>query len=594
MNRKGLLKNEFPIIFSKIKNPVNPIVDIEKLTSGSGEHMVWECACGLNYTRAIQVVVKKNRLRCTLCSKSGKSRLEFEVAHLLALFLNTEIEKHHGDSRKDEVDLYVPLLDLAIQLDPYFTHSKKTDVDIRVLAKMKKKYSKVLRVREEGLTDIPNSIFIPKGVTAYSWALKICDFLKIDISQIDIIAVDLALIKANEEWDQSFEKPLELNIKNSIYGKEFVSNLTHPGRKPEYTPRHCSDRGLWKCSLCSRNWDTPISTRKNGIGCPKCSIKIGGIKAAKAPENKSVLSLSPELTKMFKQNLDYPERDISFLRVTSGNLCLWTCENNHERKATVYSMYKNPTCQKCKKQNQPKQAIFVAKTKPLAKTYLFLTKEFATSNDCIFPENILESDNTVYNWICCSCDKDFKSSYRNRVRMLKRRLVNNETLSCLHVGAKITRKLSERTPKISPFASKTLTFKNEFLKNVSQPLIEPLLEDICLWKCKTCNNVWESKLKNRVYGSGCPACSLTKSKKGRMTPTANSALSFKFPDIAKEFIENLSNPERELLEISYNSRDLCIWKCSLCNVNHKAIVYSKTQNYKSDKKTCFHAKKSLV
>lgn len=591
---KGLLSVEHPQIFSKIKRPVNPVINPATLTSGSGEKMVWECYCGLEFIRPIQVVVHKSRITCRLCMVSGKSRLEFEVAELLSVMLNTTVVKHYGATRKDEVDLYVPSMDLAIQLDPFYTHQNKTEIDVKVLNRMKVTYSSVLRVREDGLDVTADSVFIPVRQSSLTWASLICDYLQLDYSTHTIEVLNLAISQANESWDKLFSEPLMENIGNSMYGVELVENVTHRGRKIEYTPQKCSDLCLWKCTYCSKTWEARISARKNGLGCPKCSLKKGGEKAAKARQGESIQENSLVLSQAFTENLTHPERGINALKVTSGDKCVWTCENGHVTIKNVDSKYAYPDCRICL--NEESALSKASKVKPpklkIYEVYPFLVEEFSSQINGIKLDSLNGNDNVVYSWDCATCSVSFNSSLRNRGKMLKDRVLKGKPLICVHANNDVPDasnvKVRKNILKCFPI------LEGEFLKNVSSPGLTPKAVDVCQWKCHMCGNVWDSTLKNRCSPHGCQVCALKTSALGRMTPHAGSELQIKFPVVATSFVENITHPERGVEGLSFNSRDVCVWLCDKCDRKFTAVVYSMTQNFKPQATSCWHKASTIV
>lgn len=114
-----------------------PCRDAYSVTAGSKLGGVWQCPCGCEpFTRTICNATKRPVVLCELCLTRGTSRLEFETAYLLELYLGTEVVMQERMNCGTSVDLYVPKLGLAINVDPYYFHAAKTDTDAAVLSRM--------------------------------------------------------------------------------------------------------------------------------------------------------------------------------------------------------------------------------------------------------------------------------------------------------------------------------------------------------------------------------------------------------------------------------------------------------------------------
>lgn len=94
-------------------------------------------------------------------------------------------------------------------------------------------------------------------------------------------------------------------------------------------------------------------------------------------------------------------------------------------------------------------------------------------------------DRVKYMWKCHNCEKITKQSIANR----KRR-------RCSCVG----RLAAKRVSRIDANPHLRLEWFNLIP-------IERALRDVSYaWKCKACEHVWRSRLRNRLQGAGCPKC----------------------------------------------------------------------------------------
>jgi hypothetical protein len=87
--------------------------------------------------------------------------------------------------------------------------------------------------------------------------------------------------------------------------------------------------------------------------------------------------------------------------------------------------------------------------------------------------------------------------------------------------------------------------------------------DHCLWRCSNCDNEWEARLYSRTRnGTGCQPCGRESAKQKMRTVKTNGSLQEKFPEIAAQFIDNLSNPGRTPDLMNPGTNDRCVWRCA--------------------------------
>jgi hypothetical protein len=110
-------------------------------------------------------------------------------------------------------------------------------------------------------------------------------------------------------------------------------NEWHPTRNGDLTPEQVTSgsgkKVWWKCSR-GHEWETILSNRTNGSGCPYCSGK-------KASEDYNLAVKHPELAKEW-----HPTRngDLTPAQVTPGSSMKvwWRCSRGHEWEAQANSV----------------------------------------------------------------------------------------------------------------------------------------------------------------------------------------------------------------------------------------------------------------
>ncbi len=90
------------------------------------------------------------------------------------------------------------------------------------------------------------------------------------------------------------------------------------------------------------------------------------------------------------------------------------------------------------------------------------------------------------------------------------------------------------------------------------------------WTCSKCHRDWQSVIKNRVKGNGCPYCA------GKKVIQGKNDLESQFPKIAKEwdYEKNEGQLPRDFL---YKSEKKAWWKCPICGFVWNARISSRTR-----------------
>jgi hypothetical protein len=263
-NHNGVMLAEaYPAIAKQLISLINyPDVDIKTVSTMSNQLATWQCFCGSTFKRKVNRVVSRKSIYCAACTKSGKSLFEFEVAELLSAMTGYKISMHHTKApTQPEVDLYVQDLDCGIQLDPYWSHYSRYESDVRILNNLRETYTKAVRVRQSSLPKIAGSPE-PAGASPLEWALAASLVLTDSPLTLNEVEIEQALLKANDNWSFIMQ---HVKIKNSCmrepWAEEFVKNLTHPGKKIEYSTKGSEDLCLWKCKACNQEWESKIMAR---------------------------------------------------------------------------------------------------------------------------------------------------------------------------------------------------------------------------------------------------------------------------------------------------------------------------------------------
>ncbi|WP_243088174.1 zinc-ribbon domain-containing protein [Streptomyces sp. 891-h] len=130
----------------------------------------------------------------------------------------------------------------------------------------------------------------------------------------------------------------------------------------------------------------------------------------------------------------------------------------------------------------------------------------------------------------------------------------------------------------------------EFVANLTRPErgladMRPATGDRCLWRCATpsCGHEWEAKLSARTKkkATGCPVCgqqlAVCLATQLRTTPPEGGSLADLHPEVAEEFVTNLTRPGRTPEKIRPGSKDRCRWR-DATGREWEAVVYERTRS----------------
>ena len=86
---------------------------------------------------------------------------------------------------------------------------------------------------------------------------------------------------------------------------------------------------------------------------------------------------------------------------------------------------------------------------------------------------------------------------------------------------------------------------------------------MCRWRCRECGHERTATVVNRaVHGSGFPPCAMARARLAALDERARSApLAVVRPDIAPEFVQNLTVPTRDVHSTPTGSHDCVLWRC---------------------------------
>lgn len=400
----------FPLLAVKALNVVDSTRDPKTISFGSNQKLTWQCDCGVQFTSEANRITTRGRVLCKVCTLSGKSRFEYEVGFLFEELTNITVEFHHKKDKLPAVDLYLPYIDTAIQLDPYWSHKDRTESDERITQQANQVYSSQIRLRQYPLPLVSNSMSIEDDkFSPLLWATQLAGNLGLKTNTLSDSQVAATLVKADEKWTQG---QLESVNHHSSYHKEFVENISHPNRKIEFLPAQSKDVCKWKCTYCNTTWEQTLErrNRRDTLGCYDCFIKLRRKErhVTVSLSSKAVHNMYPLLGKEYMQNLTHPERVFESLNVKDDDIILWECSFCNDQWESSMENRRNglPGCKKCRNR------IALPYQKSLEFAYPELADFFISvkGKDFLTARIVRPTSRDIGIWKCSTCKNQVDKS----------------------------------------------------------------------------------------------------------------------------------------------------------------------------------------
>ena len=171
-------------------------------------------------------------------------------------------------------------------------------------------------------------------------------------------------------------------------------------------------RVQWVCYICGHSWETPCYSRRN---CPNCSKKQSSKIRSKAPYEKSIAYLYPNLLiEWSPNNIKKPEN----VYAGSNYKASWICKKHGEYTMSCKNRTgTGATCLKCKYEKHSKNRAIPNIGSSLGDLYPNLAKEWSENNDKT-PFDVHPGSKYKAEWVCHKNHK-WKSTCHNRTKSIK-------------------------------------------------------------------------------------------------------------------------------------------------------------------------------
>ena len=302
----------------------------QKYTCKSGIKVWWKCEKGHEWKTSIS-----NRSRgdgCPKCNSGIRTSFPEQAIYFYVKKIYPDAVNRCTDVLPNgmEIDIFIPSINVGIEYDGSVWHEsdKALEKEVKKYIECKRNDIFLIRVKEKGGNARENSCDVMLRIDdsfnneAYSSLfMQLSKYIKIP-NEIDV-KNDRVHIQENYKTE----------IKNNSFGSKYADLVVEWDSEkngmltPYMFSSNSGERIWWKCCK-NHSWQTTISTRAKGSGCPYCS----GRYAIKGEND--LQTLRPEIASEWNYNKNGKLLPCEF-KTQSNKKVWWKCKEGHEWEAII-------------------------------------------------------------------------------------------------------------------------------------------------------------------------------------------------------------------------------------------------------------------
>ena len=497
----------------------------DMITANSNKKVWWKCEKGHEWQVSI-VSRNSSGSKCPICAKELQTSFPEQAIYYYIRKLFPDAI--NGDRRLGvELDIYIPSKKFAIEYDGIFWHKdKKRDERKNNICKENKIV--LLRVREDKNCDWKENKYL-RIVHCTGSDASIEESIKIIVSYLGQ-QLDINLNRDRTDIYSSFiksQKEGSLQNVNPDLADEW-NDEKNGDLKPDMVSPNSQKKVWWKCEK-GHEWQSPISNRNSGAGCPFCS----GQQLLKGFNDLN--SINPELAKEWNYEKNGKLKPDM---VTSGSIqkVWWKCEKGHELQATVSNRkYGKTGCPICANM----QVLKGYNDLPTVNSELF--NEWNYEKNGNLDPSTVKATSEKKVWWKCEKGHEWKTSINCR----------NQGNGCPICANMQVLKGYNDLATINPNLAKEWNYKKN--GSLKPDMVIATTQKKVWWRCEK-GHEWKTDIKSRNAGNGCPICSNKQVLKGyNDLATIN-------PELAKEW-NYKKNGSLKPDMVTIGSSKKVWWKC---------------------------------
>ncbi len=352
----------------------------------------------------------------------------------------------------------------------------------------------------------------------------------------------------------------DLQTVNPALAKEW-NYEKNSGLSPADILPNSSKKAWWKCNK-GHEWQSTVSHRSNGRGCPYCSNKkvLAGY--------NDLQTINPDLAKEWNYEKN-GELLPSMVSIGSQKKAWWRCVNGHEWQAMIYDRKNGNGCPYCSSNKVLSGYNDLQTLNPI------IANEWNhEKNKGLTPTNVMPNSNKKVWWIC---DKghEWQTAISHR----------NNGNGCPYCSGKKVLQGYNDLETANPSLAKEWNYEKN--GSLSPQHFTAFSNQKMWWKCSK-GHEWQSSISHRSGGRGCPICSSE-----RKTSFPEFALVFYLQKYGYEVIHSYREQGYEL-DVYIPSKRIAIeFDGAIWHNNHTKRDLDKNQKCTKDGITLYRLREGL-
>lgn len=447
------------------------------VTSSCNTKVWWLGRCGHEFKTMVSD--RKHGGGCPICNSESLTSFPEQAIFFYVQKYCQDAENRYIDD-KNEIDVYIPSLNIGIEYDGIYYHKNKEEKEKRKETFFANKGIMLVRVKEAEIDDVA----IDGNVIRYNYKKQLYLGKAIELlfsSFLGISAVNIDIEKDNEEILAMYLRQKKDNsiARNEQLMKEWNSEK-NGYLNPEYISQFSGRKVWWKCSN-GHEWKAVVSARSNGTGCPYCagSLTETGV--------NDLMTLNPSLAEEW--NYEKNEGiDIRKISLHSSRRVWWKCKMGHEWQTRVARRALGDGCPFCAGQKTITGENDLATVNPV------LAEEWhPTKNGDISPQDVMAGSGKNVWWLG-KCGHEWEQKV----------FIRNQGSDCPYCASRKLLKGFNDLKTKNPELAEEWDYQNN--GDFKPDDVMPGSNKKVWWKCKKCGGQWQAVINNRNRGTGCPYC----------------------------------------------------------------------------------------
>ena len=344
------------------------------------------------------------------------------------------------------------------------------------------------------------------------------------------------------------------------------------GHSPSEFTCGSNQKVWWKCSTCGNEWQSTISHRTNGRGCPVCAKKRSAEKLSKKNLILGKTDLATRFPEISSQWHPFKNGCLLPTDVTSSSdkKVWWKCPLGHDYQMRIANRTtQNQGCPIC----NGKQVL--EGFNDLKSQYPDIASQWDFEKNEKGPESYTAHSSKKAFWIC-----ELNHSY---VATISSRTANSRaSRGCPYCSGRKALQGFNDLATVRPELAAEWDYDAN--KNLLPTSVTEFSMKSAHWICKY-GHKWTAPVASRSSGNGCPVCSNQQLLKGYNDITTL------FPNVATEwdYDKNATTPDEHIA----GTHKKVWWKCSSCGNSWYASIKERTYGKTSCPKCTFYLKTSI-